>query len=599
MLRRPSLFVLAMLAFAALTPLASCSPGAVPSPVKETVVVKETVAIRETVSVVVTPTPPTPIKTSGPVVIGTSKMTGKHFNPIWMTSTPQYLAFPLILPALTWFDDKAQPILDLATKVDVNSNATSFTFTLPKNAVWSDGTPLTSKDVAFTYKLALDPAIGSALWGTNLASIKGALDFQRGVAKDIDGMKIVDDQTIRFDLRESNAAFLFNTYLGILPSQVFGKIDPKDVEKQDFIDLPMVTSGPYQLVAYDASDAIRLKKKPNYWGKSVSIDEITIKLFDSNAAALAQLESGDVQIASIPTEEAARFRKAAHVDVLSTKGTGAYALQIDARTKDQIATLNKPKDQAGRGYSIQRTPKPFLQDKRFRQALYYALDRKAIIQAVFGGEAAPIYSAMAGPDWAVNPNLNKYDQNLDKAKSLLKEANIALDAQGNALSDNKPMVLVYLAGTSEEARKLGEAVQQQLSKIGIRVDIKLVPNESFLQAAIDGEGDLIRNTMARLGADPSVSSLYYTCKAGWAELVLGYCNAKFDDAISKGILASKNEDRQKSYWDASAILNDELPSLFLFAPNTLTTVNKGLGGIKPMADFANLTWNVQDWAFQK
>src|SRR5919109_1621781 len=103
-----------------------------------------------TVAPTQTPTPkPTPTslptKRPGALVIGAGAMTAKHFNPIWLNSAPQYLAFPLILPALTWFDDKAQPVMDLATKVDVNADATIFNFTLPKNAVWSDGTPLTAK----------------------------------------------------------------------------------------------------------------------------------------------------------------------------------------------------------------------------------------------------------------------------------------------------------------------------------------------------------------------------------------------------------------------------------------------------------------------
>jgi peptide/nickel transport system substrate-binding protein len=80
---------------------------------------------------------------------------------------------------------------------------------------------------------------------------------------------------------------------------------------------------------------------------------------------------------------------------------------------------------------------------------------------------------------------------------------------------------------------------------------------------------------------------------------MGYCNPKFDDLMGKGVATSKSEDRQKIYWEASAILNDELPSLFLFAPNSFVGVNKGLRGLKPSADSSYLTWNIQEWSFQK
>ncbi|MEW5719024.1 MAG: ABC transporter substrate-binding protein, partial [Chloroflexota bacterium] len=274
----------------------ACTPAPTPTPAKETVVVKETVTVRETVSVVVTPTPTAlPIKKNGGIVIGASMLTAKHYNPIWLNSAPQFLTFPLILPALTWFDDKAQPILDLATKVEAAPNATTYTFTLPKNAAWSDGAPLTAKDVAFTYKLALDPAINSALWAMNFSSIKGALEYQRGAAKDVEGIKVIDDQTIRFELRESNGTFLFNTYLGILPSHILGKVSPREIEKQTYIDAPTVTSGAYEFVRYELGQSIQLKKKSNYWGKPVAIDEITVRMFDYNAALLSALETGDVQ----------------------------------------------------------------------------------------------------------------------------------------------------------------------------------------------------------------------------------------------------------------------------------------------------------------
>ncbi len=582
----------------------ACAPVApAPVTVKETVVVKETVTVKETVSVpmVVTPTPvPPPIKSSGPVFIGSNGMTGKHYNPIWLTSNPQFLTFPLILPALTWFDDKVQPVPDLASKIDVNADATAYTFTLPKEAKWSDGTPLTSKDVAFTYKLALEPVVGASAWANNFSGIKGAADYQQGKVKDIEGIKIVDDQTIRFELKEPNAAFLFNTYLGILPSHILGKTDPKDLEKQPYVDAPTVTSGPYAFVKYEPGQYIQLKKKADYWGKKVNIDEIYVKLFEQTATMLAQLEAGELQMVySVPVEEVARFKTMRHIDVMTVKGIGYYVTHFDFRTKEIVAQQNKPKDQGGKGYAYVRDPKPYMADKRFRQALAYAIDRNAVMQVVAGGEAAPIYSSMFGPDWAVNPGLNKYELNLDKAKALMKDVGVTFDAQNTAQWQGKPIILVYLSNTSEEARKLGEVLQQQLSKVGIRVDIKLLTSAAFLQAAYNGEGDLIRNAGGRFGADPSVSSLYYTCKAGWAESVIGYCNQKYDDLMAKGVATSKAEDRQKIYWEASAILNDELPSLFFFTSNVFVGVNKGLTGVKPSADPGYLTWNIQEWSFQK
>lgn len=559
-------------------------------------VIKE---VTKVVEKIVTPTPvPPPLKKTGPLFIGTGGMTGKHYNPIWLTSQPQFLTFPLILPALTWFNDQVQPIPHLAEKIEANADATVYTFTLPAKAAWSDGTPLTAKDVVFTYKLAMHPAIVQSGWTTYLAGIKGMADYVKDPAKDVPGLEAVNDQTVRITLSAPNGAFLHNTFLGILPSHILSKVAPADLEKSPYVDNPTVTSGPYDFVKFEAGQFVQLKKKANYWGKPAQIDEVFVKMFESTATMLAQLEAGEIQVVpGMAAEEIERFRKMAHVDVMAVKGIGYYVLHIDARTKEQMALLSKPKDQGGDGYNVTKEPKPYLQDKRFRQALAYALDIAGIIKVVANGEAVPIQSSIFGPDWALNPNLNKYAKDVAKSKALMQEVGVTFNTAGTALWQGKPIILTYISNTSEEARKLGEVLQQQLAQVGIRIDIKLVTSAAFLTTAIESEGDLVRNAGGRFGAEPNTTAAYYTCSAGWARLVLGYCNKTFDELMTKGVATSKTEERQKIYYEASRILNDELPSLFLFTSNVFYGVNKGVKGLKPAADPGYTTWNVVEWTY--
>jgi len=401
--------IVALLAITACAPAPVAEPQVIEKIVKETIIVEKEVEKEVIVEVTPTPVPP-PIKQGGPVFIGSGGMTGKHYNPIWMTSNPQFLTFPLILPALTWFDDQVQPMPDLASSIDVNEDATEYIFHLPENATWSDGEPLTAADVAFTYKLALDPVVGQSVWARNFGSIKGASEYQAGEADDVEGIQIVDDHTIRFELAEPNASFLYNTYLGILPAHVLAGTPPEELEQHPYVDAPTVTSGPYEFVAFEPEQYIQLAKRADYWGKEVTIDEVYVKLFESNATALAQLEAGELDVALLPADEIERFETMAHIDLLTTKGIGYYVTHMDARTAGQIAQLNKSKDEGGKGYSISKEPKPYMQDKRFRQALAYAVDNNAVIQVVAGGRATPIGSSIFGPDWAVNPDLNTYDR---------------------------------------------------------------------------------------------------------------------------------------------------------------------------------------------
>ena len=231
-------------------------------------------------------------ETKSQVFIGTSGMTGKHFNPIWLTSNPQFMTFPLILPGLTWFDSDVQPVPDLASEIEANEDATEYTFYLPEEAAWSDGEPLTADDVYFTYKLAVDPDLGQSVWESNFADIVGLAEYKAGEAEEIAGITVVDDHTLTIELTKPNATFLANTYLGILPEHILGGMSIAELEQSEYVDAPTVTSGPYDFVEFVSGQYIHLAKKDGYWGEEPQIDEVFVKMFEEQATILAQLEAG-------------------------------------------------------------------------------------------------------------------------------------------------------------------------------------------------------------------------------------------------------------------------------------------------------------------
>lgn len=543
-------------------------------------------------------------ETKTQVFIGTNGMTGKHYNPLWMTSNPQFMTFPLILPALTWFDSEVQPVPDLAESIDVNEEATVYTFHLPEDAVWSDGEPLTADDVYFTYKLAVHPDLGQSVWENNFSDIVGLAEYKAGEAEEITGITVVDEHTIEMELSNPNATFLNNTYLNILPEHILGGMSIEELEQSEYVDAPTVTSGPYDFVEFNPGQYIHLAKKDGYWGEEAQIDEVFVKMFEEQATILAQLEAGELDIATIPAEEVERFEMMDGINIAPVQGVGYLVAHVDARSQAQIDQMNKPSDEGGKGGNvmngqpIEAEIKPYLQDKSFRQAMMYAIDTQAVINVLVDGYGTPIYSPIFGPSWAVNPDLNTYERDLEQAKSLMQDAGVTFNEDGRALYEGEPITLIFLASTGEQARQLGEMLQQMLGEVGIRVDIKLVTSSSFLVAAIGGEGDLVLNAGGRFGTDPSVSSLYYTCSAGWAELVMGYCNEDFDQLMNEGKATSVIEERQEIYYEASAILNEELPSLFFMTPDVFYGVNTGLEGVEPSPDQGYVTWNIEEWTIE-
>jgi len=532
-------------------------------------------------------------------------MTGKHYNPLWMTSNPQFMTFPLILPALTWFDNEVQPVPDLAEDIDVNEDASVYTFYLPQDAVWSDGEPLTAHDVYFTYKLAVDPGMGQSVWDKNFADIVGMAEFKAGEADEIAGITVVDDHTLQIELNGPNAIFLANTYLGILPEHILGGMSIEELEQSDYVDAPTVTSGPYDFVEFVPDQYIHLAKKDGYWGVESQIDDVFVMMFEEQATILAQLEAGELDIATIPADEVERFEGMGLIEITPVKGVGYMVAHVDARSQAQIDQMNKSTDDGGKGGNVMNSKpivsevKPYLQDVNFRQALMYAIDGSAVIDVLVDGYGTPIYSPIFGPEWAVNPDENKYERDVDMARSLMEEAGVTFDENGTALWEDEPIILVFLSVTGEQARQLGEMLQQMLGEVGIRVDIKLVTSSSLLVAAIGGEGDLVLNAGGRFGTDPNVSSLYYTCTAGWAELVMGYCNEEFDELMKQGVVVSDIDTRQEIYFQASQILNEEVPSLFFMTPDVFYGVNPSLAGVDPSPDQGYVTWNITEWTISE
>lgn len=544
-------------------------------------------------------------ETKSQVFIGTNGMTGKHYNPLWLTSNPQFMTFPLILPALTWFDDEVQPVPDLATSIDVNEDATVYTFHLPENAVWSDGEALTADDVYFTYKLAVDPDLAEASWAKNLSGIVGLDEYIAGEAEEISGITVVDDYTVQIELSSANAIFLTKTYLGILPEHILGDMTVEELEQSDYVDAPTVTSGPYDFVEFSEGQYIHMVKKDGYWGEEAQIDEVFVKMFEEDATILAQLEAGELDVATITADEVERFETMDGIVVTTAQGVGYMVAHVDGRTQAQIDKMNLPSDDGGKGGNVMNGKpivaeiKPYLADKAFRQAMMYAIDNQAVIDVLVDGYATPIYGSIFGPAWAVNPDLNTYEQNVEMAKSLMEEAGVTFAEDGTAMWEDESITIVFLASTGEQARQLGEMLQQMLGAVGIRVDIKLVTSSSFLVAAIGGEGDLVLNAGGRFGTDPSVSSIYYTCTAGWAELVMGYCNPEFDDLMDQGAAVADVDTRQAAYFQASAIQNEDVPSLFFMSPDVFFGVSTSLSGVKPSTDSGYVTWNIEEWTISE
>ncbi len=533
------------------------------------------------------------------LVIGTGGITASHYNPIWMTSASQMQSFPMILPGLTWFDAEVQPVLDLAEDVEVNEDATVYTFTLPAEATWSDGEPLTANDVAFTVLLFLNPVIQATnpAFSANWDGVLGAAEYKTGEADTVEGIEVIDDQTISFTLTASDYLFLRKTYLGILPEHILGAVPVDEIDSQEYMDAPTVTSGPYNFVAYEPSQYIRFERRADYWGAPAQIDVIIFRLFEETETLYAALEAGEVDLAAIAAEEVSRFGEMDDIETLSMAGIGYLVVHFNAGEgligeSDEVncAAL---KEEGNVAYE----PHSPLDNKLVRQALAYATDTEEIIAVIADGQGTPIYSPIFGPSWLDNTGLNDYAYDPEKAAELLEEAGWTTDEKGNRVDaeGNRMRDLIYVAQPGQTGFDLGILLQDYFGAVGVGLEIRLTTSSNFIPTVLGEDWDLARNAGGAFGSDPSVNINYFTSCAGWSPYI-AFANPEFDAAMVAGSATNDLTERAAAYNTASRILNEELPSLYLMTANVNYAYNSAkLEGFVGCSSSDYMTWNFREW----
>jgi oligopeptide transport system substrate-binding protein len=203
----------------------------------------------------------------------------------------------MLFVSLVDFDEeKAMPTPDLAKSWDVSADGKVWTFQLRKDVKWTNGRIVTARDVEYSIKRILDPAVASPL-GNKLYMVKGAEAVNTGKSKDMGsvGIKVVDDWTIQFTLNNPLAFFAAQV-------RVVGYPVPKEtVEKYGnkwYEPANIVSNGPYILKEWKPMDRLVFAKNPDYYdAKNVQIDNVTVFIVEDDSTAMSMYEAGQLDTA--------------------------------------------------------------------------------------------------------------------------------------------------------------------------------------------------------------------------------------------------------------------------------------------------------------
>lgn len=438
----------------------------------------------------------------------------------------------------------------LAESFETEDNQT-FTIKINADANWSDGTPVTANDVAFTLNLVANPKTETAV-GAYLTILDGLDEngkFPDGVTE-IPSLTIVDDKTIQFKTKAPVDPNMVKEQLGskfmILPEHVLGDVAPEDLQKDPFMQKPTVTNGPFKFVQYAKDSYVEYERNEEYYLGEVELEKLFVKIMPA-ANLVAQLQTGEI-------------------DMNAAGGIGKIAVQDFDTVKGFENVTTKTEKTYGYQNMMFNTEK--MSDPKVRQAIAYAIDRQKIVDQLLKGEG----EIVDGPYTSISPyldtELETYTYDPEKAKQLLEEAGWDFD-----------QAIDFVVPIGNKVREQSaDIIAQNLEAVGLKLNTTTYDFPTIMSKAKAGDYDLMligfTNTI-----DPDVTTIY---GSGASSNYTKYSNPKVDELLTAGKQEPDMEKRKEIYNELQAIWSEELPVFTLYSDYDFAAVSKdvAVGGPK-------------------
>ncbi|PHF52527.1 ABC transporter substrate-binding protein [Bacillus toyonensis] len=507
------------------------------------------------------------------LVVGISKP-GGVFLPYFQQNGWDGNVTSVIFASLVSTDKQGKPIPELAEKWDVSSDQLTYTFHLRKGLKFSDGSPLTADDVAFTLTLLHDKAYEGEIDISQYA-VKGGKEYKEGKATSIEGIQVVDPQTIKITTEKVNSQAIFVLGGTVLSKAYYGK-DYKQNTSLDYLKElygKPIAAGPYKFEKYIPGQEVRFVANENYYAGKPKIPNFIYKI-TSGDTKLQLFQTGEVDYTGLGTGD----------EILEqAKGLEFANIQIETA--------------ASFSYIYMNNNKPYLKDKKVRQALIYGLDRKKYVDTALKGYGTVANVPIHPTSWAyTEEGVNKYEYDKEKAKKLLDEAGWKVGSDGVREKDGQKLKLSYFGPSSaKDSDLLIPIAKENYKEIGVEFNPEFMDFNTMLSKVNKGDYDLA-SVSTPITSDPSETSGEYL--SGVNDKSLGYKNAKVDELIKKGIETVDIEKRKPIYKELYKELSDDPPVILLNYRRTITGYNGNIKGIDS-EKYNSISANLPVLSFEK
>ncbi|MSP37221.1 MAG: hypothetical protein EXR70_01850 [Deltaproteobacteria bacterium] len=447
-------------------------------------------------------------------------------SPYAQTDSPLYGLWGHVMESLvdTDYDKKGMGFRgELAESWSAKGN--EWTFKIRKGVVFHDGSPLTAKDVAYSFD--------------RIVNDKNSL--QRPNLSDLKEIKTADDHTLVLVTKQPKVALLSLLYNRMILSH-------KAAERLgDKIDDHAIGTGPYRFVSWQRGAHFAMRRNDKYWGRAAAVQEVVWRPIKESAARVAAIESGQADIINqVPVHEIERLKRNPRVRVELVRGL-----------RNLYVALNP-------------AHKPF-DNKLVRQAFNYAVDQESIIKHIHENQVYGLKGILAPQNYGYDGELKNYPYDPEKAKKLLAEAGYP----------NGVSVDFYTHfGRYSKDRETSEAMVSQMAKAGIKAEIK-TPEYAIYEAEFNagkygmylfGRGSI---------TDPEPFYIRYF-RSGRGER-LSYKNSEFDRLFDLQSETFDGAKREEMLRQMGRILHEDCPLIPLFNTADVYAVRRNLNW-KPRPD---------------
>ncbi|NVO05669.1 MAG: ABC transporter substrate-binding protein [Rhodoferax sp.] len=453
------------------------------------------------------------------------------------TQGPTLIVGGKIYEGLLTYHFDLSPRPGLARSWTVSPDGLTYTFKLQEGVRWHDGKPFTADDVIFSLQTLLQETHPRA-----------SVNFSR-VAEYL----APDPLTVVFKLREPYAPFLGAFEVSsapILPAHIYRGTDYRNNPANQ----TPIGTGPFKFKEWRKGQSIQLVRNDDYWQKGLPyLDAVNFQIIPDSASRLRAMESGTAQVASFSDID---FDQLPHIKTnpnlaLTTKGYEFSAPLVWLELNHRV----KPLD-----------------DRRFRQALLYALDRQAIARDIFAGSAKPATGPISSATRFFDPNIPQYAYDPKKAMALLDAMGLKPDARGNRTT----LRLLELPYGSTWSRLAG-FIKQSLGKVGINVVLESTEAGNWARRYANWEYEMTITYLYQYG-DPAlgVARNYISSnirKGVYASNTSGYSNAEVDQWFSAAAVAVRPDSRQVLYSRVARQLAQDVPEAWLVEMSFPTITN--------------------------